>query len=361
MITISLCVIAKNEEMSLGRCLASVRDIADEIVVVDTGSTDGTKDVARRFNARIFDFAWIDHFAAARNFAFSQATKTYILWLDADDVIEETDRQKFMKLKMELDPQVDSVTMHYHLSFDRAGNVTSSLRRNRLVRRDRNFQWIGPVHEYLAVGGGIMHSDIAITHRKERQYTDRNLRIYRKREAEGEDFSPRDLYYFANELKDHRLFEDAARYYEKFLATGLGWIEDELQACLKLGDCYGALKETENQFRALCRGLMLDTPRPELCCKLGDFFMEGHRYPQAAFWFELATKTAAPDNGMGIVNRYASTWYPHLQLCLVFDRLGQPVKAFHHNELAGRYDPTHPSVLFNRAYFGKLGFEQNGE
>lgn len=85
MVTISLCMIVKNEEDVIGRCLASVKDVVDEINIVDTGSTDRTKQIVQQFNARLFDFEWIHHFAAARNFSFQQATKDYILWLDADD------------------------------------------------------------------------------------------------------------------------------------------------------------------------------------------------------------------------------------------------------------------------------------
>lgn len=153
MITISLCMIVRNEENGLGRCLESVRDIADEIVIVDTGSTDRTKEIAAEYGAVIYDFEWIDDFGAARNEAFSKATKEYILWLDADDVIEEADQKLFKELKETLSTAYHSVNMPYNLGVDSEGRVTSSLRRNRLVRRDCNFQWIGPVHEYLAAGG----------------------------------------------------------------------------------------------------------------------------------------------------------------------------------------------------------------
>ncbi|MGF7045969.1 glycosyltransferase involved in cell wall biosynthesis [Paenibacillus sp. DS2015] len=135
--------------------MSSVEGIADEIVIVDTGSTDKTKEIAAQFGAIVTDFEWIDDFAAARNYAFSQATQEYILWLDADDMIKEKDRLLFKELKRTLASDVQSVTMAYHLAFDGEGNVTSSLRRNRLVRRDCQFQWIGPVHEYLAVGGTL--------------------------------------------------------------------------------------------------------------------------------------------------------------------------------------------------------------
>ena len=85
MITISLCMIVKNEERTLARCLDSVAGITDEIVIVDTGSSDRTMEIAAQYTDRIFMYEWADDFAAARNFSFDQATQEYILWLDADD------------------------------------------------------------------------------------------------------------------------------------------------------------------------------------------------------------------------------------------------------------------------------------
>ena len=83
MVSVSLCMIVKNEEEVLGRCLDSVAGFPDEILVADTGSTDGTKAAAMERGARVFDFPWRDDFAAARNFSFSQGRGTYLFWMDA--------------------------------------------------------------------------------------------------------------------------------------------------------------------------------------------------------------------------------------------------------------------------------------
>ena len=263
MVSVSLCMIVKDEEETIGRCLDSVRHLVDEIVIVDTGSTDRTKDRVRQYTDRIYDFQWIDDFAAARNYSFQQATQDYIFWLDADDVLLKEDQEKFAKLKATLSPHIDAVTMDYHLAFDEHGNVTFRTKRHRLVRRERRFRWVGAVHEYLEVGGHIFHSDVAVTHLGTDRDPDRNLKIYEKRLARGETFSPRDLYYFANELSDHRQLERAVYYYEKFLDTKKGWLEDNIAACGKLADCYFQLGEPEKAFRALLRSLVLTGPGPK--------------------------------------------------------------------------------------------------
>lgn len=354
MITVSLCMIVKNEEAVLGRCLTSVQNIADEIIIVDTGSTDRTKEIAGQFTDKIADFTWINNFAAARDHAFSLATMDYILWLDADDVILEPDRLRFFDLKETLAPNVDAVAMHYNLSCDKNGKVTSSLRRNRLVKRSKRFQWIGAVHEYLAVHGRIITSEIAITHQPLTHDTNRNINIYEQRLAAGEEFSPRDLYYYANELSDHRRHADAINYYEKFLATGQGWVEDNIAACGKLADCYLEFADQANYLRYVFESFKYDTPRADFCCRLGYHFLQHSQYQQAVFWYKLATQLEKPAENLGTINHACWTWLPHLQLCVCYDRLGQHLLANTHNELAAQFIPDNPKISYNRNYFRKI-------
>ena len=94
--TISLCMIVKNEEKNIGSCLDSISPLVDEMIVVDTGSTDRTKDIARAFGAKVYDFGWTDNFSEARNFSLSKASGDWILVLDADEVIAPFD-QKVLK------------------------------------------------------------------------------------------------------------------------------------------------------------------------------------------------------------------------------------------------------------------------
>ena len=84
---LSVCMIVKNEEKTLARCLYSIKDIADEIIFVDTGSTDKTTDIAQEFGAKVFSFIWQDNFSAARNFSLEKATGDWVLVIDADEVL----------------------------------------------------------------------------------------------------------------------------------------------------------------------------------------------------------------------------------------------------------------------------------
>jgi len=96
--TVSLCMIVKNEEKHLVRCLHSVKPVVDEIVIVDTGSTDRTKEIGVAFGAHVADFPWADNFSKARNFSLSQASCDWVLVLDADEILSAQDHEKFRKL-----------------------------------------------------------------------------------------------------------------------------------------------------------------------------------------------------------------------------------------------------------------------
>ena len=178
MVTISLCMIVKNEENTLARCLDSVRDIVDEIIIVDTGSMDRTKEIASHYTDKVYDFEWIDDFAAARNYSFSKATMDFILWLDADDVFLKEDGELFKLLKSDLTLQIDTVIMKYVLQTDEAGKEVNIFYRERMVKREKGYQWQDPIHEYIDFSKGlILHTEIAVTHTKIGSSGERNLKI----------------------------------------------------------------------------------------------------------------------------------------------------------------------------------------
>ena len=349
MITVSLCMIVKNEEQVLARCLDSISREVDEIIIMDTGSVDETKAIASRYTDRIYDFIWIDDFAAARNAAFSQAKMEYILWLDADDVFEADDLNKFAELKKNLGSDVDSVAMNYNLAFDEYGNIAFKVRRNRLVKRSNNFKWIGTVHEYLEVYGNILQSNISVTHKSLKHDSDRNLNIYEKRLSAGEEFSPRDMYYFANELFDHRIYERAISYYEKFLSSHKGWVEDNISSCSRLADCYHSLENYESELQSVLRSFRYSSPRPEFCCRLGYYFLQQNNVPSATYWYKAAIQTDQSDQGW-FSNPTYSTWLPHLQLSVCYDRIGNHKLAYLHCEVARQYRPNDQRILSCQEY-----------
>lgn len=204
---ISLCMIVKNEESRLGKCLTSVKDIVDEIVIVDTGSTDNTKKVAEEFNAKIYDFEWVYDFSKARNEALKHATSDYILWLDADDILKDEDIKKFKKLKNELKTtNPDLVWMYYDYRHDSNGNSTYSFQNERLFRNHRGIKWNCVVHEVLDLKGKVnkdIKTDIHITHTSNHDNTNKYVDFFSKNEELGHVFNSREKYFYCMEVYKH--------------------------------------------------------------------------------------------------------------------------------------------------------------
>ncbi len=347
-------MIVKNEEDILARCLESIQDIVDEIIIVDTGSNDKTKEIAESFNSKIYDFQWIDDFSAARNFSFSKATMEYILWLDADDVILETDRKKLKQLKENLDPSTDAVMMKYNYAFDEFGNVTLCFFRERLVKRSKNPKWHDPIHEFIGIDGNIINSDICVTHKRVHDNSDRNIKIFEKLVSEGRVLTPRNLFYYAKELYYHDKHHEAIEYFNRFLDSGEGWVEDIINTCYHLSICYSSTNNKIETLKSLFKSFEYDLPRAEICCQLGNYYLGEEDYHKAIFWYELATKLKKPDNNWGFILEDCWGFIPNIQLCLCYDRIGNIEESIRHNNKAAEYKPNASAVLYNKKYFESI-------
>lgn len=352
--TISLCMIVKNEEAVLARCLDSVQGIADEIIVCDTGSADRTKEIAGEYTDLVFDFEWIDDFAAARNFSFSKATQEYILWLDADDVIEPADRDAFLLFKETLGPPVDLVMMPYRVAFDADGNPTTTYERERLLRRQCNYRWESPIHEAIPPSGHIIHCPIAVSHRKlGLGDPDRNLRIFESMLRQGLRLEPRQQFYYARELMYHQRYEEAASHFQSLLDDGEGWVENKISACQDLSNCLLALGRKAEARQALCRSMCYDAPRAEVCCALGASFCAEGDFLSAIHWYETARRRDKNTCG-GFCFPDCHDFIPLVQLCVCYDRLGEHKKAEKCHRAAKRLKPNDAAVQYNEAYFRRL-------
>ena len=213
---ISVCLIVKDEEKVIARCLDCVKRFADEIVIVDTGSKDKTKEIAKKYTDKIFDFEWQNDFSLARNFSFSKASKDYIMWLDADDVIKEEEIEKIILLKKQM--SADVYMLKYAIAFDKSGKSTFTYFRERILKRNKNFLWQGFVHEAISPSGTIERVDITIEHRKVCiSNPKRNLLIYRDQLKRGRILNAREQYYYSKELFYNGYFRSCIKNLKKFL------------------------------------------------------------------------------------------------------------------------------------------------
>jgi glycosyltransferase involved in cell wall biosynthesis len=162
-------MIVRNEEAHLPFCLASAADLVQEIIVVDTGSTDATPQIAERWGARVHDFPWCDDFAAARNESLRHATGDWIFWLDADDRIDETNRLRLRTLFASLGDENIAYLMKYIALEDGALGRTSAVDHAKLFRNLPQIRWQYRVHEQILpavarLGGRSHPTDAVIYH-----------------------------------------------------------------------------------------------------------------------------------------------------------------------------------------------------
>lgn len=297
MITISLCMIVKNEESILARCLDSVADMMEEIIIVDTGSTDHTKEVAARYTDRIFDFVWTDDFSEARNFAFSKASMDYIYSADADEVLSEENRERFRLLKETLMPQIEIVQMKYanQLQFQTVYNFDEEYR-PKLFKRKRDFVWESPVHEMVRLMPLVFDSDIVITHLPSESHAKRDLNSFHRHCFKGYKPDKRLHNLYARELMmagDAEDFAQAAGFFMDSAADGDRDGEEIAEACCVAARAARLAKDTVAFFKYSSK-VIAEKACSEICCELGLFYEEIGDYEEAAVWYYNAVYETQP-------------------------------------------------------------------
>ena len=344
---LSVCLIVKDEESVIARSLSCVQKFADEIIVVDTGSADNTVKIAEQFTSNVYFFKWCDDFSAARNYAFSKAKGNYLMWLDADDVIEEGEIQKILALKKRLF-EGDTFMLKY-----KSGPLVYY--RERILRNTAKALWSGRVHEAIAPFGKVCYEDITITHCKKNHSTSkRNLDIYNKMQSENQPFSARDEFYFARELYYHGYYREGITLFEKVLSRSDAWAENKISACEHLADCYLALNDRESAKKSLLRALLLSSPRAELLCKLANIYFEENDYPTAIFYYKTCLLCVPQTKEGGFCFPDCYNFIPYIQLCVCYSRLGDNRTAEEYNALAGKIKPDDASYLHNVQFFQNL-------
>ncbi|WP_217596230.1 glycosyltransferase [Cohnella sp. GbtcB17] len=225
---ISLCMIVKNEEKVLRRCLESVKGLADEIIVIDTGSDDGTKAIARSFTDEVHDFVWIDDFSAAKNEAIRRANGKWIFVLDADEYV---DKEKSAELRRFLSTQDHTKPIGFTLP---VYNFTHNVELGRFVESTavRLFanhplvRFERPIHEQVMSGSEpmagtnypfiIFHTGYTQQTWSEKKKGDRNLQLFEKLKAQKQ-FEEYDYFTLGNEYNAQGDPKKALQHYKKAL------------------------------------------------------------------------------------------------------------------------------------------------
>ncbi len=247
-ITISACVIVKNEAARIGFWLKNVREYVDEIVVVDTGSRDGTKDIVKRSMAgigkpslQLRSFPWDDDFSAPRNFALDTAVGNWIVFLDADERIAEPERIRGLLAEIDTErPQVEAVmTLLVNIDADQGERELQRGVNVRLFRRSEELRYSGRVHETLQKPFGRLDTAretdrLTVYHtgyssKRLENKIRRNLALLNQEIRENGE-KPRHAYYLANCYFVLQDYEKALYYAEKAMGAPVRFIGLENEA-----------------------------------------------------------------------------------------------------------------------------------
>lgn len=319
MITISLCMIVKNEEAVLDRCLKSIVDLCDEIVIVDTGSTDATKDIASKYTDKIYDFEWVGDFAKARNYAFSKCNMEYIYSADADEMLDDENRNRFRELKNTLITDIEIVQMWYvnTKEFATTENYSTELR-PKLFKRLRTFSWIDPVHESVNLNPVVYDSDVEILHLPLSDHSGRDFEVFERVISRGERLSKKLLKMYARELmiagKENNL-KNARDCFEMAFYDASRDDEEKSWCYAVLARIYRMANVQSEFFKWVLKDIVTK-PSSEVCCEIGQYYYDIEDYNEAICWFINAAKETEP-----ALNLHSHTEIPYNMLAECYMKL----------------------------------------
>lgn len=339
MATVSVCMIVKNEQKVLQRCLESLKGLYEELIIVDTGSTDNTKNIASAYTNKIYDFVWIDDFSAARNFAFSLCTQQYIYTVDADEVLDETNRNKFLILKQNILPEIEIVQMYYVNSKNENSvyNFQKELR-PKLFKRLREFVWIDPIHERVRLQPIVYDSDIEILHMPEGEHTNRDLSILTKLTQQGKVFSDTLFKMYARELFKAGTTQQLTKSKPYFLnALENNTLGEKRQICQIILSKIALTENNIHSFFKHCISQKTEGITSEICYLLGEYFYTQNDIEEGLSWYQYALET------LPCMDIHCCGDKALFAIAKCFETLGQKQQSQHYMQMAQNWTPPEQS------------------
>lgn len=338
----SVCIIAKNEEKNIERCLASIQHFDCEIIVVDTGSTDHTKDIAQKYGAKVYDFEWINDFSAARNYSIAKASYDQILVLDCDEWAEESDPEEFMFLAREYPAYVGRLKRkNFTPNGDQQRIYVDMV--ERFFNR-RYYHYEAPIHEQLTPSTAqtpyafeipltVLHSGYVGTAEELEAKRIRNMTLLEKELKKHPD-DPYLYFQIGQEYYCLDDYETAAEYYSKVLAFDLDPALEYLRLTIQAyGNCLLHLGRIEE---ALQFEQIYDTfaKNPDFVFLMGRIYYTAGQPIKAMSEFIKATSM---DNPYAEGTNTFLSWY---YMGLINERMGNTDTAADFYKKCGDFEPA---------------------
>ncbi|MBD5462816.1 MAG: glycosyltransferase [Lachnospiraceae bacterium] len=336
----SVCMIAKNEEKNIERCLKSIQDFDCEIIVVDTGSTDKTKEIAQQYATKVLEFDWINDFSAARNFSISNASYDWILILDCDEWVQESNSEEFMQLARTYPTYIGRLKRKNLTYMDSEKQVYIDMVERFFNRRYYHYE--GSIHEQVTPSSPrdliafdipltILHSGYVGTKEELEDKRIRNMTLLMQ-ELERNPDDPYLYFQIGQEYYCMDDYENAASYYGKVLTYDLPPTMEYLRMTVQAyGNCLLHLDRIEE---ALQYEQIYDTfgNTPDFIFLMGRIYYLSGQPLKALTEFIKATSMNDP-HAEG-TNTYLSWYY----IALIYERMGDVETAKSFYQKCGDFD-----------------------
>jgi glycosyltransferase involved in cell wall biosynthesis len=322
-------MICKNEQANIADLMEDVCPVLDEVIVVDTGSTDETLNILKskqeKYPNLIIDhYKWHDDFSAARNYSFTKASKEWVFWVDGDDRVDSGKLRHFKDNVLD-DPQVDCWLMDYIYSKLPDGSPQTTLGRERFLRRAKKPVWAGAIHETIYIGNYRQkhYFDLKIDHNRMGKIIEgnRNLKILEK-EHKHKPKDARTAYYYGKELFDSVQSEKARTVLEHYLTLSGRYYDDECNARFRLARIYLAEKNHGQAINIMEPVYHLDNTR----ARAGYYFIRGQveqdlrNFKRAIWWYEGCILEVPPPPRVLTMEYF--TWHPRKKIAECYLAIG---------------------------------------
>ena len=367
--TITLCAIVRNEEIALPGMIESAKGCVDEIVILDTGSTDSTVEIARQYTERVGFRPWDGSFAEARNYAQQHCASDWILMLDADERLSESAQASIKQICSNVPDSVDLILMPMQMCRD-DGRVYQQFLAERLYRNGKGYKWHADMHNWIDVPTTAekrcVGPSLTIVHnRATRDSNGRDARAKQRLEMSEATFLPaieadprdrRSIFYLAGTYLDSEMPEKAIPWFERYFQVS-EWSHERYQAALLAAEAYVQVGRREDARKVLSAHLIDNYARAEALVRLGKMAQEDGDHEQAARWFQYASLCPVPLDPL-FVEVDCHTWEPHQGLFVSYAAIGDNVRAFEHGKIAAQLGSPSTNAIVK---FGKNHSEFKAE
>ena len=353
MMRISVCIIVKNEADNLEHCLHCLSSYDFEIIVVDTGSTDETKDVAAKYTSHVYDFTWCNDFAAAKNFAISKASNEYVMILDSDEYLEPVNLEQ---ISMEILRNPEKVgRIRIRNTFTKNKNSQDYEEWISRIFSKKRYHYTGRIHEQVTAINGraydtyqtsvlILHSGYDLSEEKRKEKSERNIGLLLKEleylnskevsDKERQEQVPYIFYQLGKSYYMARDYESACQYFSKGLSFDL---EPKLEYVIDMVETYGyALINSKRAEEALFFENIYEEfgNSADFQFLMGLIYMNNSLFKQAIDEFEKASKhTTCKSKG---VNSYLAFY----NIGVIYECLGHVEDAKTYYLKCADYEPA---------------------